>query len=231
MEGEPIMITKPYQSVLSRLVVLSLVALLGIFSGLALTSPSSQAHVPQGASYILTPAPKTLEALVDASDIIVIGTVGPVTKEDWFLGYDTTGKLLQPQEPGRPTRDQVAFFDHTIKIERILKGHQTKDLKVGQTVPLRMFAKSVNPALESQLDYPPSIPGERRLFFLNTNPDHQTYGLTFNVASRLIIDGEVVTKSDGKKTPVNYGSGAMKPNKFINEVKAIVKNKKQKGEN
>lgn len=217
--------TKPYQPMISRSIVLSIVALLGILSGLALTAPGSQVQAPLD-GYSLLPPPSTLEELVDESDIIVIGTVGSITKEASFLGYDKHGKAIEPS----PDKQGLAFFDHTIKIERILKNHQTKTLKVGQTIPFRMFDKSVNPAAESRLEYPPSVVGERRLYFLNTNPDERTYGLNFHTAARLIIDGVVVTRSDGQRTPVNYGNGEIKPNKFINDVKAIVKNKKQKGE-
>ena len=195
--------------------------IIGIVSAVAVARPQTPAS-----PHLLTlrPAPTTLDELVAQSQTIVIGTVGPLVQAGSLAGYDDQGKLITAAEKGLPPEAEVAYFDYSVQVEQVLKDDGT--VQVGQPVILRLFSKDQPGTHTGDLEFPPSAPGDRHLFFLDQNPDQATYGLWFGPASRLRIDGPIVRQSDGKQTPVHY-HGEQSPADFMRTIREIVQQQKK----
>ena len=148
------------------------------------------------------PPPTTLDGLVAAADLIVIGEVGPVLAYDTFYGYGPDGTELEPAPetnssaagntlPGMP----VTRF--ALEIEAVLRDDGT--LASGEPVVLVMAGEATaeTKELTKESDYPFSFTGDRHLFLLTENPDGEGYGFYYGPWSRLLIDGETLHISNG----------------------------------
>lgn len=71
--------------------------------------------------------------------------------------------------------------------------------------------------------YPMARPGERYLFFLVPAPDGRTYGSANHSFGRLLLDGPVVTASDGRRTPVRFGNREVAPADFLRHLQETVR--------
>lgn len=200
--------------------LLAVVTVLGMFGGYfasELLRPYTT-HPNSGAS--LVPFPKYVEDLVKDTDVILIGTLGQVVNRATFAGYDAAGTMKHANELNLPADAEIPVFDYEVRVERILKPHEAIDHD--QPIILRMMMEGNASKDYSQWDYPPSLPSERRLFFLSLNPDGKTYGLKYGPASRIIIDGATVKRSDGKRSSVPEKETSS-PAEFIGDVERIIR--------
>lgn len=181
-----------------RFVVIAVMGMLGALSGVALHTQAAPPRVAELATWVLRPAPPTLDDLVADSDLIVVGTVGALMREAAFAGYDEQGRLIQAHDQELPPGAEIPFFDYVLHVDQILKEHGT--LRPGQDMTLRMFTKT-HPRIAGSSR---AIPGARHLFLLKHNPDRETYGLHYGTAAQLTIDGPVVTQTDGQGSPLPY---------------------------
>lgn len=179
----------------------------------------------QSSTFVLRPPPATLDELVADLTLVFVGTVGSLVNEQTFAGYDEKGKLIKAKEQNLPSEVEVPIFDYVLQIEQIVKGDEI--IQTDNTVTLRMFDKGVVGQSTAGMEFPPSLPGDRHLFFLRLNPDNKTYGLKYGPMSRLSIDGPVVTQSDNERSPVVY-DGDKKPSEFIEKVKDVAKKQKDR---
>ncbi len=158
------------------------------------------------------PPPKSMAELVSKADVILIGTVGSVVNEGAFQGYDQTGIAIPSRATSGP---DLPITDFQIIIERVLKDDGT--IRAGTTPILRILGHPTNRAArdgDRSSYFPMSYTGDRHLFFLSKNPD-DTYGFYYGPWSRLVIDGQVVTISDGPRTPVQFAGRQFAPGEFI----------------
>jgi hypothetical protein len=202
-----------------RLLLLAVIGMFGIVTAIGITKLMTPGDQGNYDALLLTPRPKSLEELVGNSSIVVIGTVGSFIGENWFAGYDEQGRLIKAKDKNLPPEAEIPFYDYNLQVEEILKSDIP--IETGQSVTLRMFVNGTKQDDRPGVEFPPSIPGDRYLFFLYRNPDNATYGLRYATASRLVIDGPIVTYSDGDRTPVNF-NGRKTPPEFIQEVKRLI---------
>jgi hypothetical protein len=163
------------------------------------------------------PPPQSIEDLVKHADVIVVGTVGPIINQGTFSGYDKAGNVIHNKYPDHPNSD-LPITDYAIKVEEVLRDDGT--IQAGKPLVLRMIGHPTNIAerdAERQSYYPMSYTGDHHLFFLGRNPDG-TYGLHYGPWSRLVINGPIVTVSDGPRTPVQFGARQFKATDFIQSV-------------
>lgn len=217
---------------LPRILLLGSLALLGLGGGLAVGRWTAAApSAPAASSGTAAPAtgrletsfypgpPQTLAALVESADLIVVGQVGDLVQEGRFAGYDARGRLVTAQAKGLPPQANVPYYDYAIHVEESFKG---TGLHRGQEpVILRTSVRADEPVIGEHVDYPPSIPGQRYLFFLTQNPDRTTYRLHHAWGSRLLIDGPIVTFSDGTRTPIAF-DGQVRPAAFMAQLKTTI---------
>jgi hypothetical protein len=186
-----------------------------------------------------TPEAQNLEELVEQSDVIVVGKIGPVVNEGSFLGYDTSGNLItsSPQtSKDEPPLLAVNFVDYEVKIQQVLKDDGS--LNTGKKLVLRIpdtGPEADNPEQEVVISEPnpnrskpkssrrPDADLQRRIFILKQNPDKKTYGPYFFSQGLLMIDGSKVTKSNGKRSEIKVGKS--NPNEFIQELKQVIEKK------
>lgn len=167
--------------------------------------------------------PKTVEELVQDTDTIVIGTVKSLVERVTFASYDENGEMKRADELNLPADADVSMFDYELQIERVLKPHE--GVASNQSIILRMPMDGKAGVDYSTWDYPPSVPGERRLYFLGLNPDGKTYGLTYGPASRIIIDGATVQRTGGQRSAIPGavpGKETSSPAAFIADVERMV---------
>jgi hypothetical protein len=204
----------------ARLLLTVAMGLFGMVVAFAVATPAAHSAHSDLSPFDLQAPPATLEELVSNSRLIAVGTVGPLVHEDSFLGYDDQGNLVKAADRGLSEQAELPFYDYELHVDRVLKA--AGPTQTGDTITLRVYVKATPAAVNAHLEYPPSVPGQQYLFFLNQNPDHQTYGLDHGLASRLIIDDAIVRMSDGARTPVTY-YGKMTPQTFIKKVQEIIR--------
>lgn len=222
-----------YPRFLPRILLLGSLALLGLGGGLAVGRWTAAApSAPAASRGTATPAtgrletgfypgpPPTLDALVASADLIVVdGADDELIQAGRFAGYDARGRLVTAQAKGLPPQANVPYYDYAIHIDESFKGTETNVSQ--QSVTLRTSMRADEPVLGEHVDYPPSIPGQRYLFFLTLNPDRTTYRLQHAWGSRLLIDGPIVTFSDGAQTPVPF-AGQVHPAAFMAQLKTTI---------
>jgi hypothetical protein len=153
-----------------------------------------------------------MEELASKAEVIVVGRVGPIVNQGAFAGYDAAGNIIPSGTGGRPG---IPITDFQVDVERVFKDNGT--LRAGNPLILRMLGHPTNQAArdaDRSSYYPMSYTGDRHLFFLSKNPD-TTYGFYYGPWSRLVIDGQLVTASDGMRTPVRFGGRQFPPAEFI----------------
>lgn len=184
-------------------VMLLLIAIIcGVVTGVTFVEKDSKGVPLDEDGLLLALPPDSLETLVGNSNIIAVGTVESYIGQNWFAGYDDSGKLIKAKDSNLPPEAEVPFYDYTLRLDKVIASDS--GIQDSQTVTLRMFVSGLGQNSSQSAEYPPSMPGDKYLFFLKRNPDHATYGLKYGPASRLTIDGPITTFSDGKRTPVTF---------------------------
>jgi hypothetical protein len=186
-----------------------------------------------------TPEAQNLDELVEQSNVIVVGKIGPVINEGSFFGYDGSGGLITslPQTSNdEPPLLAAKFVDYEVKIQQVLKDDGS--LNTGKKLVLRIpdiGSDADDPEQEIVVSDPnpnrpklkssrrPVADFQRRIFILKQNPDKQTYGPYFFSQGLLMIDGLKVTKSNGKRSGIKFGNSD--PNGFIQELKQVIEKK------
>lgn len=170
--------------------------------------------------------PKTVRELVKSAHVIVVGRVGPVVREGRFLGYGERGRLkVAPPSRNHPDLNWP-YVDQRIEVDRVLSD----DGRVASGKPLILRMPGFTTATDAETarwdaasEYPLSRWGDRRLFFLTQNPDGETYGLRFGSLSRLVIDGRVVTSSDGDRSPLRLDGELASPTAFVQRITSVLR--------
>jgi hypothetical protein len=183
------------------------------------------------------PGAESLEDLVNQSDIVVTGKIGSVLEASEFWEYDDAGNLIKavPEEYKGDRPLLAKYVDYEVKVQQVLKDDGL--VKSGRILILRMPDLGVegdNPTLEVIISEPqpdrskkqksrPAPDNRRRLFILKQNPDKKTYGAHYFSQGLLIIDGNTVTLSNGQREALELPGASGNPEKFIQEVKALLK--------
>jgi hypothetical protein len=182
----------------------------------------------QTASDINVDDPTNLSTMVAVSDIIVKAEVGPTAYQTVFAGYNAQGTLIAPvtQTPASGLATAMPAYkmpltDFTINdIVQTLRDCDSVVATPG-AVKVRMLGNPPSGAnaiaTDSASDYPIGQENDQRLFFLSKNPDNTTYGLYHGPCSRLTLDGDEVTCSDGSRRQLGFMDG-LTVQQFINAV-------------
>lgn len=147
------------------------------------------------------PYPRDLAELLSKADVVVTGSVERIA----FVG-DVAPYDAGPSYTGR----RIRVSDYEIRPERVLLDDGT--VATGRALVVRVLG-SPGPD-EARMPFLLPKVGERSLFFLKVHPDRATYGLYFPAASRILLDGAVVTYSDRGRAPVPFAPTAS-PQQFI----------------
>ncbi len=148
----------------------------------------------------LVPPPRSIDELVQKSDIIVIGTVGRIVNEGAIGSYVEADNLRNDRATD-PISSRIPIVDYEVEVEAVVLDDGI--LSSGHPLILRMSGRSTDPVIPGA-EYPPSRVGDRGLFALTANPDGLTYGFHYGPWSRFDISGSVATFTDGRRTPVNF---------------------------
>ncbi|HEX6292575.1 MAG TPA: hypothetical protein VFZ66_25545 [Herpetosiphonaceae bacterium] len=209
-----------------RVLLLIAVAILGLIGGrLAATPEDSEAESGASAAHhnsnaFLMPTPNTLGELVEKADIIVVGTIGEELRQQSFVGYDEQGRAITASDQRLPAEAETLFHDFAVNVEEVIKDDGT--IQAQQPLVLRtIFARNTK-EIDPAQHYPGVFPGDRYLLLLSRNPDHATYGFYYAAASRLLIDGDAVTLSDGARTPLPFSKGVA-PQAFLGQLRRMVR--------
>lgn len=196
--------------------------ILVLLAGIAIaTSSHSQALVSppdEENSLLEMPPPQSMNELLRPAQVIVIGSIGPIVQHGVFAGYDKNGKAIYTLSVNTPGTGGVPFTDYQILMEQVLKDDGT--IAAGKQLIVRMPGDH-SLGIDRVGTFLISAPGDRHLFILSRNPDKITYGFYYGPWSRLTIDGQVVTPSDTKHTPL-FGKNTT-PTNFIHELTDSVK--------
>lgn len=201
---------------LRLLAMTTFMVVLGVVGGLLVqqwrtpsAEPTANSHSESGWGM---PQPKSYAELLKVSDMIVVGTVGDIVEQGTFGGYGKDGKMINPSESIAPG---VNYIDYRVDVEQVVRDDGT--IQRGGSVILRMNGDRGQKAIDPEAYFPLSAKGDRHLFFLTQTPDSAAYGLVYGPWSRLNIDGETVTYSDGQKSLVNFALG-YKPTDFVKQL-------------
>lgn len=194
------------------------IALIGVVAGAVYARTTApKPHLSTGWGM---PQPQNYEELDSSSNVIVVGKVGPVVAQGTFGGYDEKGNMI-----GTPTQDipPVGYVDYEVKVESVMKDDGT--LVNNKRLILRMNADRGSKPIDAEEYFPASATGDHHLFFLTMNPDKQTYGFHYGPWSRLMIDGQTISYSDGKRSEVKFAKG-VKPADFVKQTRDVVSRRK-----
>lgn len=146
--------------------------------------------------------PRDLPEMIQNSQLIVLGSIKAIERETSFMGYGSDGRLLkfsdissEPLPAGFPS-PELPIVDYALEIETLYKGATL--IKSGQKITFRVVGTTKSQANAAN----PLMPqvGDKNLFFLGMNPDG-TYGLYYGGGrSRLIVDGQVLRKTDRQRS-------------------------------
>lgn len=149
--------------------------------------------------------PQSLDELLDRATLIFIGEIGPVEQCLSISGYDWDGSVNgTPVDCANPQNwSGVPVTDFRLTVEEVLRDDGT--IASGEPIILRAlgFATKEGKEITKDSEFPLSYTGDRHLFLLGRNPDG-TYGISYGVWSRLIIDGESLRVSSGWQQPLQF---------------------------
>ena len=150
------------------------------------------------ASFELAP-PVSLQELVNNAPLIVIATVGPVTRYWDNCGYVDGALMDCAAGPGGfPATDFVLNVEQVIRDDgRIARDEPVLISQMG-------YANEYMRGISELAGFPISYTGDQYLFLLAPNPDNRTYGY-YGPYGRLIIDGETLRLSIGNQEPLHFG--------------------------
>jgi hypothetical protein len=153
----------------------------------------------------VVPIPSSLDDLLDRTLLIFIGEVGVVEQCFALSSYDWDGKANgKPVDCADPQDwSGIPVTDFRLTVEEVL--HDDGTIASGQPIILRALGFSTQETHDAtkNSEYPLSYTGDRHLFLLGCNPDG-TYGISYGVWSRLIIDGEILRISNGAQQPLQF---------------------------
>lgn len=132
-------------------------------------------------------APRSLQEVIQRADLIGIGTVTRVLATHDLAPYDA-GASFQGL--------RIPVTDYEVQVDDVMRGPSSM-----ATITLRVEGRPDG----TRAPFPMPRLGERNLLFLSVNADG-TYGLFFNFASRMFIDGPRPTYSDASRRPEPFTS-------------------------
>ena len=164
---------------------------------------------------------RTMDELVDESDVIVVGTVdcvvGIANQSPYQADKTCKGEFDFP-----PTHPAHPHVDYLVDVERVILDDGT----ISSGTPLlmrvggRWQSKSFHPAFERM-----PAPGDSRLFAVAKEPDGAIHTLG-NLWHQFLVDGERVTHSDDLRTPACL-DGQLKTENFIQALEDVADEKSE----
>lgn len=157
-------------------------------------------------------SPPSLGSLLKLASLVVVAEIGPVQGYYAFTGYDENGEL-KGTSSGAPT-DTVTFAlprtEFLLNIEKVYRGEET--IAQGAPIILRMAGEITENTVDefkaadasTVYDYPPGFTGDRYLFLLWPSPDGGGYEIPYGPWGRLIIDGEILRRSNIAQDPLVF---------------------------
>ena len=158
---------------------------------------------------------RTMEELVDESDVIVVGSVdcvvGVANQTPYEAGKTCKAELIvPPPHPAHPHVDYLIYVERVILDDGTISGGKPLLMRVGG----RWQSKSFHPAFERM-----PAPGDRRLFALTREPDGKIHGIR-SLWDQFVIDGERVTYLDKLRSPACL-NGKINPEDFIEALEDV----------
>lgn len=147
-------------------------------------------------------APRDLDEVVQRADLIAIGTITRVLATHDLAPYNAAASFQGLRIP---------VTDYEVRLDDLMRGPRSI-----VTITLRVEGRPDG----TRAPFPMPRPGDRNLLFLSVNADG-SYGLFFNVASRMFIDGPRPTYSDAARRPEPFTS--LDTSAFVTMVRAAAR--------
>lgn len=164
----------------------------------------------------VVPAPQDIQELVNAADMIVLGTITSVIAEGPFAGYDSDGHLMGPaaRDTDPPMLPSQIFWrtDFAITPISVLKGSSP-------TNGLIILREPNTWTTSFQLTYKHLPLAGQQLFFLTRNPDNQTYGAS--IWQKIILDGTHIRYLNAAQTIPEFARNQT-AEQFLTAVNAVI---------
>lgn len=180
---------------------------IGVLSGGLLSRSTASEPINLDIGLALS-TPKSIDDLIQPSDVIVVGKIGPIVNQATFSGYGKDD-AQRNQRPGDPVSPGLPVTDYQIEVQDVLLDDGI--ISSGKPLILRVFHQPKN-EMEAYT-------GDHNLLFLSRNPDNATYGLYHISKSRITIDGRTATYSDGTAIPF---ADKLTPTAFVKNVQDAV---------
>jgi len=143
-------------------------------------------------SQSLPPQPTSMEALVEFSDLIIIGKLKSIVDSRKFYGYQENADELERIDALSSLEIGIPIVDYELKINQILKGQD-----IGQAIIIRNTNDYVADVKETNKFLTHDAKIRKQVFFLNENPDGLTYGVNSVMG---IMDFKKVEKKGAHST-------------------------------
>lgn len=170
-------------------------------------STSTVDEPPLGSAAAQLGPPQTLEMLIAAAPLIVIGEIGPIEQYLDFAVYGSDGALVERGTDAESNLlPDAPATDFLVLVEDVLRDDGR--VSSGEAIILRMpgIATQEMKQLTAQIDYPFSYTGDRHLFLLTPNPDGASYGFYYGPWSRLNIEDDALYISNGQQQPLHFAN-------------------------
>ncbi len=167
----------------------------------------------------LVERPQSTAELVNTADLIIVGTLGSVIRET------SEGPLNQTSRPNDnrnvPTPRELPFTYFSLRVVDVVLDDGT--IAANQPIIFRFNGSAARDIAFGNL-VPMPHTGERFLFVLSKSGDNQSYGVRWGPWGLLDINGQTVSYTDWKRTPVSFTTNGQTPD-FMRELKATAQAK------
>jgi hypothetical protein len=184
-----------------------------MYAGYDRGKPSFQGPEPESeiGAGMYTEVPRSLAELAESADLIVVGKIGPIVREEMYYGFDPGAAKREELDKVGDLHLGLPAVDYSIEVEDTLL--ENTHLSSDQPPVLRLFGY---PGLNTDL---PEI-GDRYMLFLRWNSDSGTFGPP-SVMHWIALDGPTPVVHLGSRDVIPFGM-KISPEEFREAVIRVI---------